>query len=63
MDDTGTPETVLAAELERIAAELRDDEATLHGYRVRERDGDVTESGGVDCSLGWFRFQLRSAYR
>lgn len=62
---TGRRERQLAAELEQAAAELRDGEARLCGYRVR-REGEsqgtpeyTEEAGAIDYSAGWFEFQLR----
>jgi hypothetical protein len=47
----------VAAELERLAADLRDGEATLYGYRV-ETEPPV-ERGAVAAPGRWFEFELR----
>jgi hypothetical protein len=46
----------LAARLERIAAELREGDATLYGYDVRT-DPRPRERGGVSYSDGWLSFE------
>jgi hypothetical protein len=56
--DDHTREARLAEELEAVAAQLREGEATLYGYRV-EIDGDRTrERGGVADDGGWLAFEL-----
>ena len=47
----------LAAELDRIAAELRTGTATLYGYDV-EAEPTERERGGVDYSGGWLSFEI-----
>ncbi|MFB6170423.1 MAG: hypothetical protein ABEJ06_04665 [Haloarculaceae archaeon] len=62
---TGRRERLLAAELERVAAELRRGEARLYGYRVhREGGGQATppytdESGAIDHTGGWLEFRFQ----
>ncbi|MFC4358369.1 hypothetical protein ACFO0N_10475 [Halobium salinum] len=46
----------LAAEFERVAAELGSGEAALHGYDVTL--DPAHERGGVRFSGGWLRFDL-----
>lgn len=47
----------LASELERVAAELRDGEARLYGYRV-EREPAEMERGAITYSGGWLAFEF-----
>ncbi|MFB6165014.1 MAG: hypothetical protein ABEJ31_07630 [Haloarculaceae archaeon] len=47
----------LAAEFERVAADLRDGEATLYGYDVR-RDRTDRERGGIAYDGGWLTFEI-----
>lgn len=48
----------LAADLESIAAQLRDGEATLHGYRVDLGPAGRVQRGGITCADGWFAFEF-----
>ncbi|PSQ04753.1 hypothetical protein BRC92_03525 [Halobacteriales archaeon QS_4_69_31] len=58
MTDDHTREARLAEELGAVAAQLREGEATLYGYRV-EVDGDRTrERGGVADDGGRLAFEL-----
>jgi len=50
----------LAATFERIAAEIRDGEATVYGYDV-DLDSPRRERGGIACSLGWVEFEISDA--
>jgi hypothetical protein len=47
----------LATELERVATELRDGEARLHGYRI-DRDPTERERGAIAYSGGWLEFEF-----
>lgn len=47
----------LAAELERVARELREGEGQLYGYRI-ERDPAEREQGLIDYSGGRLEFEF-----
>ncbi|WP_436923085.1 hypothetical protein [Halosimplex amylolyticum] len=58
MGERRSREDRIAADLESIATQLRDGDATLYGYEVElESDGRV-QRGGITCADGWFAFEL-----
>ncbi len=62
MTDTRDRNTALAATFEQIAAELREDVATVYGYDVRV-EPCLRERGGVSHTEGWLSFELRASER
>ncbi|PSQ30240.1 hypothetical protein BRD06_02055 [Halobacteriales archaeon QS_9_67_15] len=53
----------LAADLEPIAAQLRDGEGTLYGCDVATENGGTVERGGIACEEGWLSLELEARQR
>ncbi|WP_415378726.1 hypothetical protein [Halosimplex sp. TS25] len=58
MSERRSREDRIAADLESIAAQLREGEATLYGYDVELASDGRVQRGGVACAGGWFAFEF-----
>ncbi|MFC7141687.1 hypothetical protein ACFQMA_17845 [Halosimplex aquaticum] len=58
MGERRSREDRIAADLESIAAQLREGEATLYGYEVDLDAAGRVQRGGITCADGWFAFEF-----